>query len=232
MIKSPLILSIETATDICSVALAKGEKILCTKTSTEPNSHSKLLATFIQEVFANYGDSLRKDLNAIAISKGPGSYTGLRIGVSSAKGLAYALDIPLIAIDTLKILAHRAKIKYNDCYYLPMIDARRMEVYTALYDENMNVLKDISADIIEGDLYENYHRDKKIVVVGNGASKCKEILSKDIYIFDGDINLNAEYMTWLALDKYNNKEFEDTAYFEPYYLKDFIAKKSVVKGLY
>lgn len=232
MITQPLILSIETATEICSVVLSRGNQILCQKTSTETNSHSKLLTSFIEEVFTICGQDLRKELNAVAVSKGPGSYTGLRIGVSSAKGLAYALDIPLIAIDTLQILAFRAKEKYPDCLYLPMIDARRMEVYSAMYDENLNLVKDISADIIDKDLYENYHKDKKIVVVGNGATKCKEVLNNEIYVYDNSIVLNAEYMTLLAQAKYNNGDFEDVAYFEPYYLKDFIAKKSVVKGLY
>ncbi len=232
MSSQPLILSIETATEICSVALSKGNQIICQKTSTETNSHSKLLASFIEEVFSSCKQDLRKELEAVAVSKGPGSYTGLRIGVSSAKGLAYALNIPLIAIDTLQILALRAKEKYPNCLYLPMIDARRMEVYSAIYEENLNIVKDISADIIDKDLYENYHKDKKIVVVGNGASKCKEVLCKDIYVYDDSIRLNAKYMSLIAQEKYNNADFEDVAYFEPYYLKDFIAKKSEVKGLY
>lgn len=232
MSAQPLILSIETATEICSVVLSKGNQIICQKTSIESNSHSKLLASFIEEVFTYSGKDLRKDLDAVAVSKGPGSYTGLRIGVSSAKGLAYALDIPLIAVDTLQILALRAKEKYPDCLYLPMIDARRMEVYSAIYDENLNLIKDISADIIDKDLYEDYHKDKKIIVVGNGASKCKEVLCKDIYVYDDSIQLNAKYMSLIAQEKYNNVDFEDVAYFEPYYLKDFIAKKSIVKGLY
>lgn len=233
MSAQPLILSIETATEICSVVLSKGNQIICQKTSIELNSHSKLLASFIEEVFISCGKDLRKELDAVAVSKGPGSYTGLRIGVSSAKGLAYALDVPLIAVDTLQILAFRAKEKYPDCLYLPMIDARRMEVYSAIYDENLNLIKDISADIIDKDLYEDYHnKDKKIIVVGNGASKCKEVLSKDIYVYDDTIQLNAEYMSLIAQEKYNKADFEDVAYFEPYYLKDFIAKKSIVKGLY
>ena len=232
MTDKPLILSIDTATEICSVALSKENQILCKRISTQENSHSQVLATFIEEVFWEYGQSLRKDLNAVAVSKGPGSYTGLRIGISSAKGLAYALSIPIIAIDTLQILAYRALKKYPNSFYLPMIDAKRMEVYTALYDENIRIIKPISADIIEEDLYKPYHKDKKIIVVGNGAEKCKNILNNNIYLYDEGITLSAEYMAELALAKYINKDFENTAYFEPYYLKDFIAQKSVVKGLY
>ncbi len=232
MTQQPLILSIETATGVCTVALNRGEDLLLHKESDLPNSHSQMLSLLIEDIFREYGNDIRKDLDAVAVSKGPGSYTGLRIGVSSAKGLAYGLNIPLISVDTLFLIAFASKKKYPDSFYLPMIDARRMEVYSAIYDDSLNIIKDISADIIESDIYNMYHKDKKIIVAGDGAAKCKEVLSNDAYMFDESIALDAKYMGAIACKKYNKKEFEDKAYFEPYYLKDFIAKKSTVKGLY
>lgn len=232
MTQEPLILNIETATGICSVSLSKGENLLLYKESKEPNSHSQKLSLLIEEMFSDYDGNIRKDLNAIAVSKGPGSYTGLRIGVSSAKGLAYGLNIPLISVDTLLLIAFESKQKYPKSYYLPMIDARRMEVYSAIYDEELNILKDISADIIESDIYEMYHKDRKIIVAGDGAEKCRQVLNNDIYVFDGSLTLNAKCMGAIAFQKYKKGDFEDRAYFEPYYLKDFIAKKSTIKGLY
>ena len=232
MIQEPLILNIETATGLCSVSLSKGEGLLLYKESVEPNSHSQKLSLLIEEIFSDYGKDIRRDLNAVAISKGPGSYTGLRIGVSSAKGLAYGLNIPLISVDTLFLIAFVSRQKYSDSYYLPMIDARRMEVYSAIYDENLNPLKAISADIVESDIYNMYHKDKKIVVAGDGAEKCRQVLNDDIYVFDENLTLNAKYMGIISSQKYKAREFEEIAYFEPYYLKDFIAKKSTIKGLY
>lgn len=228
----PLILSLETAAGLCSVALSQGEDLLFSLQSEEKNSHSQMLPLLIEKIFSLYGENIRKDLDAVAVSKGPGSYTGLRIGVSSAKGLAYALNIPLISVETLKILAFRAMTLYPDMLYLPMIDARRMEVYSALYDSDFNCLKEISADIIESDIYKEYQKDKKIAVIGDGAQKCKSVLNNGFYIYDDNVSLHAEYMCGIALSKYKNGDFEDKAYFEPYYLKDFIAKKSSVKGLY
>ena len=232
MIQEPLILNIETATGLCSVSLSKGEGLLLYKESVEPNSHSQKLSWLIEEIFSDYGKDIRRDLNAVAISKGPGSYTGLRIGVSSAKGLAYGLNIPLISVDTLFLIAFVSKQRYPNSCYLPMIDARRMEVYSAIYDENLNPLKAISADIVESDIYNMYHKDKKIIVAGDGAEKCRQVLNDDIYVFDENLTLNAKYMGIISSQKYKAREFEEIAYFEPYYLKDFIAKKSIIKGLY
>lgn len=231
--EQPLILSLETSTEICSVCLSLGKEVLAYEQSEEKNAHSKMLSLLIDEIFHKSEDWKMKDLDGIAVSKGPGSYTGLRIGVSSAKGLAYGLDIPLISVDTLLILACHSQKKYPNNLYMPMIDARRMEVYTAIYDNDFKIIKDISADIVEEDLYKGYFKDKKnIIVVGNGAEKCREVLNDKRYVFDNDIKLSAQDMVDFAVDKYNRKEKEDVAYFQPYYLKEFIAAKPHIKGLY
>ncbi|MCF0210325.1 MAG: tRNA (adenosine(37)-N6)-threonylcarbamoyltransferase complex dimerization subunit type 1 TsaB [Bacteroidales bacterium] len=232
MIKDkPLILSIETATNICSVALSYGENILAYEECREQNSHSKMLSVLIEKLFKYTYYSLQ-EIDCVAVSKGPGSYTGLRIGVSTAKGIAYGLSVPLISVETLQILAYSSMQKYPDCCYMPMIDARRMEVYTAMYDKDFNVLKPISADIIDKDLYTSLHKDRKIVLCGDGAEKCKDILNNEIYIYDLATELSAKDMIHIATKKFEAKDFEDTAYFEPYYLKEFVAQKSHVKGLY
>lgn len=226
----PLILNIETATNICSVALCKGDVVINYIQSSQDNAHSKMLAVFIESVFNNSYYKM-EELDAVAVSKGPGSYTGLRIGVSSAKGLAYAKDIPLISIDTLLILAWAARNKHPKAMYMPMIDARRMEVYTALYDDCLRQVKNISADIVDKDIYSDI-KAKEIILLGDGALKCKEYLTDSRYVLDKDISLSAKYMAALSYKKYKDKAFEDVAYFEPYYLKEFIAIKSKVKGLY
>lgn len=226
----PLILNIETATNVCSVSLTRGDIVLNYLECKEPNAHSKMLAVLIDKIFENTYYSL-SEINAVAVSKGPGSYTGLRIGVSMAKGLAYGLGIPLLAIDTLQVLAYKARKKYPDCVYLPMIDARRMEVYTSLFDKDLQPLKEISADIVEEDIYKD-SKGEKIILIGDGAKKCKSVLTDDRYVLDDDIYLQAKDMGYLSFEKYKNSDFEDVAYFEPYYLKEFIAIKSKVKGLY
>ena len=226
----PLILNIDTATSVCSVALTKGCDVLSYFECKEPNAHSRMLAVLLQQLFqTTYYKP--EDLHAVAVSKGPGSYTGLRIGVSSAKGLAYGRNIPLISVDTLKILAFTASLKHKNCMYLPMIDARRMEVYSALFDENLNKVKDISADIVQDDIYRDY-KAEKIILVGDGAEKCKTVLTESRYVLDNEIYLQAKHLAALSYEKFVQGDFEDTAYFEPYYLKEFIAVKSKVKGLY
>lgn len=228
--RKPLILCIETATNVCSVALIRGDVSINSLECKENNAHSKMLATLTQKVFENTYFSMQ-ELSAVAISRGPGSYTGLRIGASMGKGIAFGLNIPLIAVDTLQILAKAMQEKYPNCTYLPMIDARRMEVYSCLYNENLNPLKEISADIVESDLYERFEA-QKIILAGDGAEKCKQVLTHSRYILDKDIYLQAKYMKDFVFEKYKKNVFENTAYFEPYYLKNFIAIKSKVKGLY
>lgn len=227
-----MILLLETSTEICSVALTKENDIVASRMISEPNSHSQKLSLLIQEVIKQAGVSY-SELSAVAVSKGPGSYTGLRIGVSTAKGFAYGLDIPLISIETLRILEKGAKRKFPESGVVAMIDARRMEVYCEIYDSKGNVIKPLSADIIEEGIYDDYlNKEKDFVFVGNGAKKSMPFFSNKLNCrFEEDILLNAELMSEMALNKLENKDFEDIAYFEPYYLKDFVAIESKVKGL-
>ncbi len=233
-----LILSIETATKVCSVALSKDADILSIRETSEQNSHSEKITIFIDKVLKERGKKT-EDLDAIAISKGPGSYTGLRIGVSTAKGLCFALDKPLISIPTLQAMAFgmakKNEIKEFDQYVLfcPMIDARRMEVYSALYDINNDPVRDVMAEIIDEKSFDNYLKNHKIIFFGDGAAKCKDVLLKQHNaVFFDDVFPSAVNMAELAEQKFINNEFEDLAYFEPFYLKDFIAGKPNVKGLY
>ncbi len=228
-----LLLLLETATEVCSVALAENEQIIALKETSSGNSHSANLTTFIEDALKQSGKTLQQ-LDAVAVSMGPGSYTGLRIGVSSAKGLCYGLGIPLISVGTLQAMALGATFnKEEEILYCPMIDARRMEVYAAIYDKNNSVIKEVSADIIDENSYQEYLNNNKILFFGNGAAKCKEVLSKHTNaLFLEDAFASASKMHAIATAKYDNKQFEDIAYFEPFYLKDFIAAKPVVKGLY
>lgn len=230
-----LILIIETATEVCSVALAFNGELLSIRESDSLNSHSAKVALYIDEVLKEAG-KMPKDLDAVAVSKGPGSYTGLRIGVSSAKGLCYALNIPLISVDTLKSMCFEVVSNNNiedSSFLCPMIDARRMEVYSAFYSVDIKVIRDVQADIVEEDTYKNYLDNQKVYFFGNGALKCKDVLGKhQNSVFIDNVTLSAKGMIEIAERKFDSKEFEDAAYFEPFYLKDFIAAKPVVKGLY
>ncbi|MEA1877828.1 MAG: tRNA (adenosine(37)-N6)-threonylcarbamoyltransferase complex dimerization subunit type 1 TsaB [Bacteroidota bacterium] len=225
------ILHIESATHICSVAVSQDLDILSHKESNEPNSHSKLLTVFIEEALQEL--QLRiKDLDAISVSVGPGSYTGLRIGVSTAKGLAYGAGIPVLPIDTLKILANRVykeilpglSEKGDQSPWLrPMLDARRLEVYTALYDSNLQELDKVRAEIITEESFISELNNQTILFFGNGAEKCETLITHPNARFIKNIESSSVFMTTLALEKFKKKEFADTAYFEPFYLKDFIA---------
>ncbi len=220
-----LILNIETATEICSVSLAKEDKLIALKEHKEGLQHAKLLTVYIEEIFKENGIAI-KELDAVAVSKGPGSYTGLRIGVSAAKGIAYAGNIPLIAISTLQAMAHgvAASSDFQEKTWLcPMIDARRMEVYTAFFDLNNKLQKEISADIIDENSYADILNQHHVVFFGNGAEKCKKAIQSPNAQFIDDILCSAEHMVELSYKAYQNKQFEDVAYFEPFYLKDFIA---------
>ena len=221
-----LILNIETSETICSVALAKENKLIAIKESSEERSHAKLVTIFIEEIFNELEYSIQ-DLDAIAVAKGPGSYTGLRIGVSTAKGLCYGLDIPLISVGTLEALANATinTNRYNNHKFCAMIDARRMEVYSAIYNADLSIVKDVSADILTPESYSSYLENSKIVFVGSGSAKFSEILNNENAVFDDKIVPSAKNMIEISFKKYKNKEFEDVAYFEPYYLKDFIAIK-------
>ena len=233
-----LILGIETATSICSVALVKDGKLLAIRESVGARDHSAALTTYIAELFTETGLTFQQ-LDTIAVSMGPGSYTGLRIGVSSAKGLCYALDKPFIAVDTLKSLAWQA---IQNCkqlgkdtenvLFVPMLDARRMEVYTAVFDQNLQVIEPVNAHIITENSFEVFAR-KEIIYFGDGAFKCKSFFeSKDNYAFLDNIDLSAFAICMLAETDYKNHNFADVAYCEPFYLKDFIAGKPRLNGLY
>jgi len=213
------ILNIETATKNCSVALAKeGKTIFCKEIAEEGYSHAERLHVFIEEVIRESG-ILLQDLVAVAVSQGPGSYTGLRIGVSAAKGLCFALDIPLIAVDTLKTLASQVSIR--DGLIVPMIDARRMEVYSAVFSPAFEKKREVMAEIITENSFEE--EQEKIYFVGDCADKCKTVLTKENFIFlDAIVYPSANEMSALSYIKYKKNDIVDVAYFEPYYLKDFL----------
>lgn len=226
------ILNIETSTEVCSVTIAKDGDLLFKKENLEGLRHSELLTVFIEELMGENQFELNQ-LDAVAVSKGPGSYTGLRIGVSVAKGLCYGLNIPLIAINSLEVMGiHSAKNATEEMLFCPMIDARRMEVYTALYNRKGEEILPVSAEIIEEDFLSEQLKENKILFFGNGAEKCKKQITHPNALFNGPTKTSAQFMQNLSETKYNNQEFEDLAYFEPFYLKDFVAtipKNKVIK---
>jgi len=218
-----LILSIETATTNCSVSLSDNGKAFALKEDYSSSfSHAERLHIYI--------DALLKDnkiqpyqIDAIAVSKGPGSYTGLRIGVSAAKGLCFALDKPLISIPTLTSLSHQVKTEKGKI--IAMLDARRLEVYSAVFDNKYDQIRDTQAEIINASSFSMYLDTGKVFFIGTGVEKTKEIITHSNAIFIEDKLPSANEMGELAHQKFNASEFEDVAYFEPYYLKDFVAIK-------
>ena len=217
------ILNIETATKNCSVALAKeGKTILCKEIAEEGYSHAERLHVFIEEIIKEVGITFQ-DLIAIAVSQGPGSYTGLRIGVSAAKGFCYALDIPLIAVDTLQVLA--SQVTVSSGLIIPMLDARRMEVYSAIFNPKFEKIRAVQAEIITENSFEELQ--ETLYFVGDCAEKCKTVLTKENYIFLDEIKYpSAKEMSGISFEKYQKNETVDVAYFEPYYLKDFMITTS------
>jgi tRNA threonylcarbamoyladenosine biosynthesis protein TsaB len=219
----PYILNIETATKNCSVALAKeGKTIVYKEIAEEGYSHAERLHVFIEEIIKEAGITFQ-DLSAVAVSQGPGSYTGLRIGVSAAKGLCFALDIPLIAVDTLQVLASQAIV--SDGLVIPMLDARRMEVYSAIFNSNFDKIRAVEAEIITEDSFLDFQ--ETLYFVGDCAEKCKAVLTKQNFVFLEEIKYpSAKEMSFLSFEKYKKNDIEDVAYFEPYYLKDFMITTS------
>jgi tRNA threonylcarbamoyladenosine biosynthesis protein TsaB len=218
------ILNIETSTKNCSVSIAQNGKTIALKEVAEESfSHSEKLHVFIDNLLKE-NQIAYKDLSAVALSSGPGSYTGLRIGTSTAKGLCFALDIPLITVDTLLVLAKQVN---QDALIIPMIDARRMEVYTAIFDAKHNPATPVQALVIDEKSFAEI--SEKVVLIGDGAAKCKEVLNRENFTFLDAIRYpSAQEMSEISFDKFQKKEFEDIAYFEPFYLKEFFtgAKKS------
>jgi len=216
------ILNFETATKNCSVSLAKdGETITCKEIAEQGYSHAEKLHVFIDEIIKEAKISM-SDLHAVAVSQGPGSYTGLRIGVSAAKGLCYALDIPLIAVDTLTSLVNQ--VKQDDGFIVPMIDARRMEVFSAIFNSNKEMIREVQAEILTEESFANH--SEKIYFIGDSSEKSKPVLSQSNFIFLDEIVFpSANEMSAISFAKFQNKDFVDVAYFEPYYLKDFMFAK-------
>lgn len=235
-----LLLHIETSTAVCSVALGKDGDLLALKETKEGMKHASHLTVFINNILKE-NNFTPADLEGVAISMGPGSYTGLRIGVSTAKGICYGANLPLIAVNTLQAMTKPlldntdvlAQVNNPEkAYYCPMIDARRMEVYTAFFNNKNELIGDISADIIDENSYSNELSEREIVFFGDGSSKCKEVIKSKNGIFLDDITPSAIGMIEMAEIKFQNQEFEDVAYFEPFYLKDFVAttpKKNIFK---
>jgi len=220
----PYILNIETATSACSVAVSDNGKVIFEKEELNGPSHATLLGVFVAEGL-DFVREKKTKIDAVAVSCGPGSYTGLRIGVSEAKGLCYGLDVPLIALKTPEIMAKRVIDTIDipdDVLLCPMIDARRMEVYAAIYDKDLNIVREIAADIVDENTYSEYLKKHAVYFFGNGSDKCRSIIHHQNAQFIEDIYPSAHDMIQLADLKYEEKQFEDVAYFEPFYLKDFV----------
>lgn len=220
------ILSIETSTDVCSVAMSEnGQCIFKEEDHSGPN-HAVSLGVFVDEALS-FTDNHAIPLGAVAVSQGPGSYTGLRIGVSMAKGICYGRDVPLLAVPTLEVMTVPVLLNHEieeDALLCPMIDARRMEVYSAIYDRALKPLRETRADVVDGDTYREFLDNHPVYFFGNGAAKCMETINHpNAHLIEG-IEPLAKYMFPLAERKWVQKEYEDVAYFVPFYLKDFVAK--------
>lgn len=241
-----MILCLETATPSCSVALVNNGEVLACEEDPKGQNHSEKITLFIDSVMKKAGISY-SDLDAVAVSMGPGSYTGLRIGVSTAKGLCYAVSKPLIAVETLHAMAHGGSAvipsevekspannsSRNQSLLVPAIDARRMEVYAAIFDENINKIKDTEAVIIDENSFADLKKDHHLYLFGDGADKCAELFANDDKItVIKEFYCSAKYMNVIAQRKLETKDFVDVAYFEPFYLKDFVPGTPTVKGLH
>ncbi len=220
-----LILNIESSTSVCSVCLSKNGKKINGRETHEKNAHSKILTVFIEDILKE--ENLKaKELDAVAVSKGPGSYTGLRIGVSAAKGMAYGAGIPLIAVNTLLNMSFGAGQKINaagNYLFAPLIDARRMEVYTQLFDKNLIPVNKTEAKIIDETSFSKELEENTIYFFGDGADKCRQIIKHKNAVFMDDMHPSSDFMIPFSEQAFKEKKFEDIAYFEPFYLKNFIA---------
>ena len=218
------ILNIETATTNCSVSISRNGEIIALKEDYDSKySHAERLHVYIDAVLKMV-DLSRHNLDAISVSKGPGSYTGLRIGVSSAKGLCYALEKPLVSVSTLESLAYQ--VKPESGVIIPLLDARRMEVYSAVFNGSHEQIRETRAQILDDKSFEQYLEQGLVYFIGNGVEKTKKIIRHPNAIFIEDKLPSSNEMSVLAYSKYKIGDFEDVAYFEPYYLKDFVTTKS------
>ncbi len=232
-----LILCIETGTDICSVGLSRDGELISLRESDEGRDHARNVALFVDELLRE-NDIAAEELSAVAVGMGPGSYTGLRIGVSFAKGLCYGLQIPLVAVGSLDSMVqvaredHEAGIidvdNWNDAVLCPMVDARRMEVYTQMFDTQGQPLNEVKAEIVTEESFKEWRNERQLVIFGNGAAKCREVLSDATYI---NVTPSARGLAALAHQRFEVGQTEDIAYFEPFYLKDFIIIPSKKKLL-
>jgi tRNA threonylcarbamoyladenosine biosynthesis protein TsaB len=222
----PIILSLDTSSTACSVALHVDGRLLAVSDIHKEHSHGGRLALLIKQVLENADVSFQQ-ISCIGLSSGPGSYTGLRIGTSTAKGLCYALNVPLVAVDSLTVMAHHVvKEKRDEIFYCPMLDARRMEVYCAVYNSSLTVLEPIQAKVIDENSFADVLEKGRIVFFGNGAGKCREAIRHSNATFLENINPSAVELGELACEKFNSAKIEDLVHFEPLYLKEFLIKKS------
>jgi tRNA threonylcarbamoyladenosine biosynthesis protein TsaB len=225
-----MIICIETATSLCSVALCDNKRVISVKESGESRSHASVLTVFIDDLLKEAGLKVA-DLEAVAVSKGPGSYTGLRIGVSVAKGMAYASSIPLISVDTTCSMFHGfASSKKELCdtdLFCPMLDARRMEVYYSVFNINGGVVKETRAEIIRNDSFDDLPETSRIFFFGDGSTKCTEIIKRRNIYFEKNFRISASFMQKPAYKSFEKHRFENTACFEPFYLKDFLTTSPV-----
>ena len=225
------ILAIETTTEICSVALGNDQRCVALVENDRENSHAEKIMLFVDEALRQVNIQ-SSALDAVIISEGPGSYTGLRIGASSAKGLCYALGVPLIAVSTLQSMAWGAREKFPNYHlYCPMIDARRMEVYSAVYDSDLRAIEVPTNVIVDENAYAEYLQQKPVVFSGNAVEKTMPVLSQHPNAVFSPTRNSARYLLELGYKKYLQEDFADTAYFEPFYLKEFQSGTPRVKGL-
>ena len=229
------ILHIETSTNVCSLAVSEDGKVIFDKADRTGNNHAEALGSFVDEAMS-FADSHAIPLDAVAVSSGPGSYTGLRIGVSMAKGVCYALNLPLLSVPTLELMCVPVLLRNeeieDEALLCPMIDARRMEVYAALYDRALKPVRGIQADVVDADTYRQWLEDRPVYFFGNGAAKCMDTINHpNAHLIEG-IEPVAKWMMPLAERKMLNDIHEDVAYFVPYYLKDVVAKqpKDLLRG--
>lgn len=226
-----MILCLETSTELCSVALCDSKGPVALKESRESKSHATQLTLFIEELLSSAAIKAG-DLDAVAVSKGPGSYTGLRIGVSVAKGITYAASVPLIAIDTTVSMYYgideNVRKRYNtgnDTLFIPMLDARRMEVYYSIFSADGKTIKSVSSDVIDKDSFTDIPWSNDLLLFGDGAEKCKSVITRKKVLFADEFTISASHMYAPAYKAFTERRFEDIAYFEPFYLKDFITSR-------